>query len=223
MDQDDAALVREHYDRLRRAAYVLTGSVEAADDLVQTALVKALRHGDRVHAAADPRGYLHVLLVHTHRSMRLRRWHGERAAGLDLPAQAGADEAARIDVRVPLTAALARLTVGQRRVLVLRFVADLSERETAAALHVAPGTVKNRTARALDVLRADPTLAGLVGPDPADESAAPPPPDHPGAPRSSGCAIAARDTGVSTQQTRIDPARSPGRPPAEPAPTLEHP
>ena len=42
--------------------------------------------------------------------------------------------------------------------LVLRFYADLSERETAHALGIPAGTVKSRTARALAALGADASI-----------------------------------------------------------------
>ena len=51
--RDFEDLVRSRYERLRRAAFVLCGDVDAADDLVQTALVKVLRHWRRVAAADD--------------------------------------------------------------------------------------------------------------------------------------------------------------------------
>ena len=53
--------------------------------------------------------------------------------------------------------------LGQRQVVVLRYYAQLSERETAEALGVPNGTVKSRLARALDALAADPGLAALTG------------------------------------------------------------
>jgi DNA-directed RNA polymerase specialized sigma24 family protein len=51
--------------------------------------------------------------------------------------------------------ALARLPYQQRAVVVLRYYEQLSERETAEALHCSIGTVKSRGSRALDSLRAD--------------------------------------------------------------------
>lgn len=53
-----------------------------------------------------------------------------------------------------LLAALDELPRRQREVLVLRYWLDLSERETAETLGVAPGTVKAHTARAMAILNA---------------------------------------------------------------------
>jgi len=51
-------------------------------------------------------------------------------------------------------AALTALPVRQREVVVLRYYADLSEAQIAAALGISRGAVKSHTARAKDCLRA---------------------------------------------------------------------
>ena len=79
-------------------------------------------------------------------ALALRASPGEAAPSPE-EAAAAAEERAR------LLAALDRLKDDHRLVLACRHVLDLSEIETAAALGVRVGTVKSRTARALDALR----------------------------------------------------------------------
>jgi RNA polymerase sigma-70 factor (ECF subfamily) len=57
--------------------------------------------------------------------------------------------------RTDLLGALGRLRVDDRLVLGCRYLLELSEAETAAALGVRVGTVKSRTARALGRLRGE--------------------------------------------------------------------
>ena len=52
-----------------------------------------------------------------------------------------------------LVRALGSLPPAQRVTVVLRYLKDMSEADIATLLRVAPGTVKSRLARALDVLR----------------------------------------------------------------------
>jgi RNA polymerase sigma-70 factor (ECF subfamily) len=57
--------------------------------------------------------------------------------------------------RRALFAAVAQLRDRDRAVIACRYFADMSEAEAASSLGVAPGTVKSRTARALDRLRSE--------------------------------------------------------------------
>jgi len=54
-----------------------------------------------------------------------------------------------------VVAALRRLPGRQREAIVLRYYADFSEAETAAAMGISCGAVKSHTARAIAALRAD--------------------------------------------------------------------
>lgn len=56
-----------------------------------------------------------------------------------------------------------RLSKQQRRVVVLRYFADLSERQTAEVLGVPTGTVKSRLSRAIAAMADDPDLADVPG------------------------------------------------------------
>src|SRR5262245_26979432 len=69
-----------------------------------------------------------------------------------------------IVVWLPLVAALRTLPAQQRAAIVLRYLADYSEEDVAAALQVTPGTVKTHLHRGIARLRGslDPvTLEGM--------------------------------------------------------------
>lgn len=139
--------------RLVRSA-VLLGCPEAdAEDVVQTALSRALRSWRKVQRADSPDAYMQRILLNTLRDTKRRRWSGEIPTET-VPDAVGTDPSQRQTDGVAVRQALAALSPEHREVLVLRFYADLSERDTALALGLAPGTVKSRTSRALTVLAA---------------------------------------------------------------------
>lgn len=145
---DFTTYVADRRTRLVRTAVLLGCPLADAEDVVQAALLKCYRSWRRVARADHPDAYVHRVLVTTLADVRARRWRGE------LPTETLPDE---VDDRDPTSGiavrrALARLSPEHREVLVLRFYADLSERDTAAVLRVAPGTVKSRTSRALAAL-----------------------------------------------------------------------
>lgn len=133
---------------LLRSAYLMTGDLDDADDLVQVTLVKAVAKWDRI--ADRPEPYVRAILARevTNR-WRRRRWR--EVASADLPDRAGPD----VDPDDPelLRAALAALSPRQRAVVVLRYYDDLTERETAEALGISVGTVKSHARDALARLR----------------------------------------------------------------------
>jgi RNA polymerase sigma-70 factor (sigma-E family) len=140
--------------RLLRTAYLLTGDVHAAEDLVQTALAKLYLAWDRVADAPSVDAYARKILVNEHTSMWRRLWRHREVvtdtSAVDLPA-AGEEYDG---VRDALWTAVRILPERQRAVVVLRYYEQLSERETADALGISAGTVKSQASRALDTLRA---------------------------------------------------------------------
>lgn len=156
-------LVGSRYDVLRRTAFVLCGDHGHAEDLVQNVLAKAYRSWSRLQAVDDIDAYLHTALVNTSRTWWRRRWHGERASER-VADHAVEDSTADVDLRLALVEALGRLGAAHREVLALRFLAGMSEAETASRLGIAPGTVKSRASRALAELRANGALQDEVMP-----------------------------------------------------------
>jgi len=148
-DFDD--FVRARHERLCRVAYVLCGDWQLAEDLVQTALAKTYV-AQRRHRIESLDAYVHRALVNTHHSWWRRKWRGEVATAV-LPDRA-TDPYDAIDVHATVLAALATLPDRQRAVLALRYLADLSETDTAAALGCPVGSVKSAANRALAALRA---------------------------------------------------------------------
>ncbi|WP_341231368.1 SigE family RNA polymerase sigma factor [Nocardioides salarius] len=135
---------------LLRTAYLLTGDVHDAEDLVQVALAKVVPRWSRI--VGEPEPYVRKVLVHENISRwRRRRWRETSVeVAPEIAAAAGGPE--REDVWV-LRDALATLTPKQRAVVVLRYLDDLSEQQTAEALGVSRGTVKSQTHAALARLR----------------------------------------------------------------------
>ncbi|WP_244928872.1 SigE family RNA polymerase sigma factor [Nocardioides sp. W7] len=147
--------------RLLRSAYLLTGDLHRAQDLVQEALVKVALRWARLRDG-NPTAYARTIVVRDNVSW-WRRWRREVVlddVGVGEAATVSADPEAALVVR----RALARLTPAQRAVLVLRHFDDLTERETAEVLGVAVGTVKSQNAVALARLREGaPELLDLIG------------------------------------------------------------
>jgi RNA polymerase sigma-70 factor (ECF subfamily) len=151
-------LVRPHEEIAFRVAYVITRNAADAEDAVQEALVKAWRALGRFRAGEPLRPWLLQIAANEARNRRRSAGRRER---LVLRAAESSGEAAPSPEeavlgtagRERLLAALELLPDQAREVLACRFLLDLSEEETAAALDVARGTVKSRSARALDRLR----------------------------------------------------------------------
>jgi len=142
------ALYRAEYPDMVRLAHALTGSVDAAEDIVQDAFARILGRTDGLDS---PGGYLRTTVVNLcrDRERRRRRERRLRTPSADrITLSLGASEV--VDV-------LLRLPYRQRAVLVLRYWGDWSEVEIAEALGCRSGTVKTLASRGLARLRKDVT------------------------------------------------------------------
>ena len=148
---------------LGRTAWLLCGDVHQADELVQQALVRTYLAWPRARRS-DPLAYARRVLA----NLRIDTWRRRRREVLVDPVElpetsqvSGADQRADRD---QLVRALALLTPRQRRVVVLRHLEGLSEREVAFDLGVSVGTVKSTSSPGLERLRA------MLGDSPARET-----------------------------------------------------
>lgn len=135
--------------RLHRAGYLLTGDWSSAEDLVQHALLVTWRRFDSLEA---PEAFARTVLARGAASWWRRRWRGEVPHGR-LPEPDGADPWGGVDTAEVVRRALLTLPPRQRAVVMLRFLDDMSEADTAAALGWPVGTVKSTAARAVAALR----------------------------------------------------------------------
>ena len=152
-------LVRRHAPVAKRMA-VLWGAGADADDVVQDAFVKAYAALPRFREDGEFRPWL--LTIVRNETRNLFRSRGRRAAREELASLPEADLAFDDDPaavalstvrRGELLAKVRRLPVELREVVACRYLLELSEAETAAALGIPAGTVKSRLHRALARLR----------------------------------------------------------------------
>lgn len=148
------------WPRLVRSARLLGCSPEDAEDVAQTALLQTMRAWSKVERAGDPDAYVYRILVNCF--LKSRRRTGERLAHSDISAVDFHYEDPDPAMALSLAAAMQRLSLDQRSVVVLRYYADLTEQQTAKALGLPVGTVKSRTARALTQLSKDSHLYALL-------------------------------------------------------------
>jgi RNA polymerase sigma factor (sigma-70 family) len=153
-------IVRTHQGIAFRTAYVLTSNAADAEEAAQDGFVKAYRALGRFRRGAPFRPWLLRIVANEARNRRRSAARRERltlrAAAEARPGDAvPSPEAALLsrESQEQLLAAIERLSDEHRDAITCRYLLDLSEDETAAALRVRRGTVKSRLSRALDRLR----------------------------------------------------------------------
>jgi len=155
-----AELVRAHEEIAFRVAYLITGSAADAEDAAQDGFLKAWRALGRFRRGEPWRPWLLAIVANEARNRRRSagrraqlalRVEREEVSGDAAPSPEA--QALAADERRRLLTALESLPDDSRDVLACRYLLELSEAETAAALGLRRGTVKSRTARALERLK----------------------------------------------------------------------
>ncbi|MEM7142750.1 MAG: sigma-70 family RNA polymerase sigma factor [Actinomycetota bacterium] len=143
---DFRAFFAEHHRPVAQAlAMTLRDDLLAADATAE-AMTRAYERWDEVGTYANPAGWTYRVGLNWARSRR--RKLVREIFKSDPPDSLASPP----NVEPELDAALASLPVEQRSVVVLRYLLDWSEFQTAEALDIAPGTVKSRLSRALERL-----------------------------------------------------------------------
>ena len=153
--------IEEEIPRLRRYARALTRDINAADDLVQDCLTRALSKVHLWQRGTDLRAWLFTIL-HNQYVNHVRRAVREGAAvGLsdtEPMLTSAPNQGKRLELR-DLERAIARLPEEQRSVLLLVGLEGMRYEEVAAVLDVPVGTVRSRLSRGREMLR---QLMGMV-------------------------------------------------------------
>jgi len=150
-DAEFTGFVQAASPSLLRAALVLLGSREDAEDALQVTMLRTYRRWEQARDA--PQAYARTVLVNACRERwRHRGRHPEISLDVDELANV-LSFAEAVDRRHVLVRMLRRLPDIQREVLVCRYLLDATVAETATALDIAEGTVKSAASRGLDQLR----------------------------------------------------------------------
>jgi RNA polymerase sigma-70 factor (ECF subfamily) len=152
---DDAKAIEAEIPYLRRYARALTGNAEAADDLVQDSLERAIARFDQFRPGTNLRAWLFTI-VHNMRCDQHRRLV-RRPMEIpidDAPHQASirANQADALHL-ADFRRAFSRLSEPHREVLALVGLEGLDYQRAASILGVGVGTVKSRVFRARESLR----------------------------------------------------------------------
>ena len=141
--------------RLKRLAFLLTGELGEAEDLLQSAYAKAMPHWSKISGYDVPDAYIRRVMVSI-RTSWWRRSRGREHLVPELPERGtGATGVGHAVVQsLVLLAALRALPDRQRAAVVLRHWCDLSEADVAETMGCSVGTVKSNTSKGLARLRA---------------------------------------------------------------------
>jgi len=137
---------------LYRTAYLLTGGHHQAEDLLQDVLARTCLRWGSIRDKGAAEAYVRRGLAH----QASRQW---RRRGRETPTEVLPEEGhdGGLEVRadhLALWEQIRRLPPRMRATLVLRYLEDRSEQETADLLGVSTGSVKSQTHHALARLRA---------------------------------------------------------------------
>ncbi len=143
---DFGAFYRETWDRVYRPLAVIVRDHELAAESVDEAMVRTFQKWSIVRTYDNPVGWVYRVASNYAKNRLRRRWREVPWRDVESSCEMGTPHP-------ELITAISRLPLGQRQVVVLRFVFDWSLREVGDALGIPEGTVKSRLHRALETLK----------------------------------------------------------------------
>ncbi|MFE1228797.1 SigE family RNA polymerase sigma factor [Streptomyces sp. NPDC058745] len=146
------AFFERHYAELARLAHLLTGEVDAADDLAADALAALWHRWDRLRSADHPVAYARGVVANLARGRIRSAVRERRRVALFWSTRPERVHDPDVAVVMDVRQALARLPFRKRACVVLRHAFDLSEKDTALALGISVGTVKSQTSKGMTEL-----------------------------------------------------------------------
>lgn len=145
MRREFASFYVDSYPAVARALSVTLGDPDLGTEAADEAMARCYSHWSKVQQYENPAGWVFRVGLNWARSLRrrlARRPTGHRSEAEVEPTVADPE----------IHRAVMDLDVSLRGVVVCRFLLDWSVKQTAEALDIRPGTVKSRTARALESL-----------------------------------------------------------------------
>ncbi|WP_370084430.1 SigE family RNA polymerase sigma factor [Streptacidiphilus sp. MAP12-16] len=147
-------IYQAHYRPLLGLAALLLDDLASCEDVVQEAFIRVHVARRRVHDPEKTLAFLRQTVVNLSRSTLRRRLMGLRLLPSFTADMASAEEGAYEALeRDQLRTALRGLQRRQREILVLRYMADMTEAQVADALGISIGSVKAYGSRGLEALR----------------------------------------------------------------------
>lgn len=153
----------EYIDGLYSYALVLTRNQAEAEDLVQETYVRAMQAMGRLRADSNMKGWFYTILRNVWLNQLRKQRSGPQIVGIDVedgvaeavvePSKDSFDAYVSKLERDQVRAAIERLPVQFREIIVLREYEELSYQEIATVLDCPAGTVMSRLGRARAKLR----------------------------------------------------------------------
>jgi RNA polymerase sigma-70 factor (ECF subfamily) len=139
-----------HYRRLVRALRLSGADAATAEDITQEAFARALVHWRRIRKGPNPPGYVYTTGFRLFQRSQRR---SDRTFLAEAPAPAAPTESAALTA-LAVEAALGAMPPRRRACAVMCLIVGIPVADAAAALGIAPGTVRKHLEEARQDLRA---------------------------------------------------------------------